>query len=116
MKVVKLSLIALAVAAGSQFAVAGDQQESKGFIEDSTLKLINRNLYMQRNFVNSQRNTREEWAHGMHLNYASGFTQGTVGHAGDHDGGFDDQGLLGKASSQDGLRLAVLTVGVDGKT
>ena len=79
MKVVKLSLIALAVAAGSQFAVAGDQQESKGFIEDSTLKLINRNLYMQRNFVNSQRNTREEWAHGIHLNYASGFTQGTVG-------------------------------------
>lgn len=79
MKVAKLSLIALAVAAGSSFAQAGDQQESKGFIEDGTLKLINRNLYMQRNFVNSRRNTREEWAHGMQLNYASGFTQGSVG-------------------------------------
>ncbi len=79
MKVVQLSLIALAVAAGAQFAVAGEQQDSKGFIEDSSLKLLNRNLYMQRNFVNSQRNTREEWAHGMQLHYASGFTQGTVG-------------------------------------
>ena len=94
MKVVKLSLIALAVAAGSQFAVAGDQQESKGFIEDSTLKLLNRNLYfnndMRNGGVNSsgingskprseRKGYREEWAHGLMAEYASGFTQGTVG-------------------------------------
>ena len=79
MQVVKLSLIALAVAAGSQFAVAGEQQESKGFIADSSLDLLNRNLYMNRNFINKDRNTREEWAHGIHANFASGFTQGTVG-------------------------------------
>ncbi|MES2821346.1 MAG: OprD family porin [Pseudomonadota bacterium] len=83
MKVVKLSLIALAVAAASPFAVAGQQQDAKGFIEDSSLELLNRNLYMQRNYLNSQRNTREEWAQGLQTQFASGFTQGTVGFGAD---------------------------------
>ena len=66
MNVVKLSLIALAVAAASsQLAVAGEQQESKGFIADSTLNLLNRNFWMQRDYRNSTRNTRDEWAHGI---------------------------------------------------
>lgn len=80
MNVVKLSLIALAVAAASsQLAVAGEQQESKGFIADSTLNLLNRNFWMQRDYRNSTRNTRDEWAHGIQAHYVSGFTQGTVG-------------------------------------
>jgi imipenem/basic amino acid-specific outer membrane pore len=74
--------------------MAGQQQEANGFIEDSSLNLLNRNFYMNRDFrhggsnsqgINgakpaSERNGyREEWAHGAMLNFASGFTQGTVG-------------------------------------
>src|SRR3989338_5748589 len=80
MNVVKLSLIALAVAAASsQLAVAGEQQESKGFIADSTLNLLNRNFWMHRDYRNSTSNIRDEWAHGIQAHYVSGFTQGTVG-------------------------------------
>ena len=40
MRVMKWSVIALAVAAGtSQMAVASEQSESKGFVEDSTCLL-----------------------------------------------------------------------------
>lgn len=53
MKVMKWSAIALAVSAGStQFAVAdafvSDQAEAKGFIEDSSLDLLLRNYYFNR--------------------------------------------------------------------
>lgn len=53
MKVMKWSAIALAVSAGStQFAVAdafvSDQAEAKGFIEDSSLNLLLRNYYFNR--------------------------------------------------------------------
>lgn len=98
MNVVKPSFLALAVAAASQLAVAGQQQQANGFIEDSSLKLLNRNFYMNRDFhdggsngegINgskpaSERNGyREEWAHGAMLNFVSGFTQGTVGFGAD---------------------------------
>ena len=43
MRVMKWSMIALAVAAGtSQLAVASSQEESKGFVEDSTLNVKTR--------------------------------------------------------------------------
>src|SRR5690606_3132803 len=46
MQVMKWSVIALAVAAGStQMAVASSQSESKGFIEDSSFNIFNRALY-----------------------------------------------------------------------
>lgn len=56
MKVMKWSAIALAVSAGStQFAVAdafvSDQAEAKGFIEDSSLNLLLRNYYFNRDGV-----------------------------------------------------------------
>lgn len=67
---------------------------SEGFIEDSHLELVNRNYYFNRDLRNGASNTqgvnpalpaserngyREEWAHGLMLRYASGFTPGTLG-------------------------------------
>ncbi|BAN49560.1 OprD family porin [Metapseudomonas resinovorans] len=52
-----------------------------GFLEDSQLVLNQRNFYFHRNYLNNPggQNYREEWAHGMSLDYVSGYTQGTVG-------------------------------------
>ena len=90
MQVMKWSVIALAVAAGtSQMAVASSQSESNGFIEDSSFNIFNRVLYMNRDFKNGAANGasdsanpagyREETGLGIRLLYESGFTQGTVG-------------------------------------
>ncbi|RYJ61839.1 OprD family porin [Pseudomonas songnenensis] len=92
MKVMKWSVIALAVAAGtSQMALASSQSESEGFVEGSKLNLLNRNFYMNRDFRNGDpdKSYGEEWAHGFIGTFESGFTQGTVGV------GFDAIGLLG---------------------
>lgn len=89
MQVMKWSVIALAVAAGtSQMAVASSQSESNGFIEDSSFNIFNRVLYMNRDFKNGGANFnsvtgakngyREETGLGIRLLYESGFTQGTV--------------------------------------
>ena len=84
MQMIKLSVIALAVAAAStQMAVASQQSESNGFIEDSTLNAHARTLYFNRDFRNdtgSARNSyNEETGLGLKAIYESGFTQGTVG-------------------------------------
>lgn len=89
MQVMKWSVIALAVAAGtSQMAVASSQSESNGFIEDSSFNIFNRVLYMNRDFRNGPNSAstsanpagyREETGLGIRLLYESGFTQGTVG-------------------------------------
>ncbi|MFZ3206956.1 MAG: OprD family porin, partial [Pseudomonas sp.] len=90
MQVMKWSVIALAVAAGStQMAVASSQSESKGFLEDSTFNIFNRILYHNRDFRNGGTNTnavtgkthgyREETGLGIRLLGESGFTQGVVG-------------------------------------
>lgn len=90
MQVMKWSVIALAVAAGStQMAVASSQSESKGFLEDSTFNIFNRILYHNRDFRNGGTNTnsvtgkthgyREETGLGIRLLAESGFTQGIVG-------------------------------------
>ncbi len=91
MQMIKLSVIALAVAAAStQMAVASQQSESNGFIEDSSLNAHARALYFNRDFRNdSARNQkaangknqsyREESGLGLKAIYESGFTQGTVG-------------------------------------
>jgi imipenem/basic amino acid-specific outer membrane pore len=85
MQVMKWSVIALAVAAGSsQMAMASSQSESKGFLEDSTLNLFNRVLYMNRDFrtggpQRSAQSYREETGLGIRVLAESGFTQGTVG-------------------------------------
>jgi imipenem/basic amino acid-specific outer membrane pore len=97
MRVMKWSIIALAVAAGtSQLAMASSQDESKGFVEDSALNVKLRNLYFSRDFRNDERDKdgerqsrREEWGQGFIGTFESGFTQGTVGF------GVDAIGLLG---------------------
>ncbi len=68
MKVMKWSAIALAVSAGStQFAVAdafvSDQAEAKGFIEDSSLDLLLRNYYFNRD-GKSGSGDRVDWTTG----------------------------------------------------
>jgi len=97
MNALKPSCLALAITAVSQLAVAG-QQDANGFIEDSSLTLLNRNFYMNRDFrhggsnsqginrskpVSERNGYREEWAHGAMLNFTSGFTQGIVGFGAD---------------------------------
>ena len=91
MQVMKWSVIALAVAAGtSQMAVASSQSESNGFIEDSSFNIFNRMLYLNRDFKNGADSSTddynakengyiEETGLGIRLMYESGFTQGTVG-------------------------------------
>lgn len=96
MRVMKWSIIALAVAAGtSQLAMASSQDESKGFVEDSSLNVKLRNLYFSRDYRNNDhskpgtRSYSREWGQGFIGTYESGFTQGTVGV------GVDAIGLLG---------------------
>jgi imipenem/basic amino acid-specific outer membrane pore len=91
MQVMKWSVIAMAVAAGtSQMAFASSQSESEGFVEGSSLTILNRNLYMNRDFRDdATQSYREEWGHGFIGTFESGFTQGTVGV------GVDAIGLLG---------------------
>lgn len=78
----KLSLIALGVSAG-QAAIA-DEPKPEGFIEGSSLTVLNRNYYFNRDFRLGQSSKTgngysEEWAHGIIGQFESGFTQGTVG-------------------------------------
>lgn len=93
MRVMKWSMIALAVAAAtSQLALASSQDESKGFIEDSKLNVKTRMLYFSRDFRNNPAGTqsrREETGLGFLGTFESGFTQGTVGV------GVDAIGMLG---------------------
>ncbi|HDS1736638.1 MULTISPECIES: OprD family porin [Pseudomonas] len=92
MRVMKWSMIALAVAAGtSQLAIASSQDESKGFVEDSQLGVKLRNLYFSRDFRNNDdgQSRAAEWGQGFIGTFESGFTQGTVGV------GVDAIGLLG---------------------
>ena len=93
MRVMKWSMIALAVAAGtSQLAMASAQDESKGFIEDSKLNVKTRMLYSSRDFRNNAPGTQsrvEETGLGFLGTFESGFTQGTVGF------GVDAIGMLG---------------------
>jgi|GEM_PF-3091531 hypothetical protein len=90
MKVMKWSVMALAVAAGtSQMAVASQQSESKGFVEDASLDLLLRNTYWNRDYRHNVEYDRKTWAQGFIATFESGFTQGTIGV------GVDAYGLLG---------------------
>ncbi len=77
--------VALAAAGLAQTALAD------GFIEDSKASLGLRNFYINNDNRNGSAapSKQEEWGQGFMLNYASGFTQGTVGF------GVDALGLLG---------------------
>ena len=91
MRVMKWSMIALAVSAStSQFAMASSQEESKGFFEDQSLTAKTRIEYMNRDQRNGGGNIalpgggfkngyREDTGISELVIYESGFTQGTVG-------------------------------------
>ena len=74
----KRSLIALAVAGSVSPAIASQQSESAGFVEDSHLTLTNRNYYLNHDFKAGARDGRD-WSHALLGNFESGFTQGAVG-------------------------------------
>ncbi|UVE16602.1 OprD family porin [Pseudomonas sp. LS44] len=89
MQVMKWSLIALAVSAGStQLANASAQSDSKGFVDDASATLLLRNTYWNRDW-NHGRDDVKTWGQGFIGTFESGFTQGTVGF------GVDTFGLLG---------------------
>ncbi|MGH8435510.1 MAG: OprD family porin [Pseudomonas sp.] len=94
MQIKTCSALTLAIAATTlQMANAADssQSQSNGFIDDSSLSLLNRNVAINRNFknnnnaadsvdgVNSNQNLINEWGQAAMLTFTSGFTQGTVG-------------------------------------
>jgi imipenem/basic amino acid-specific outer membrane pore len=89
MRVMKWSAIALAVTAGTtQLATAAafvtDQADSKGFVQDTTLNLLLRNYYFNRDNKGhdadgTPHNDSVDWTQGFRANLSSGFTQGTVG-------------------------------------
>lgn len=84
MRVMKWSMIALAVAAAAstQMATAApfvsDQAEAKGFVEDASAKLLLRNYYFNRDRKDGATD-QKDWTQGIWGNFNSGFTQGTVG-------------------------------------
>ncbi|WP_071871705.1 OprD family porin [Atopomonas hussainii] len=92
MQMIKWSAIAVAVAAATSSVAMANQADSKGFVEDSSLNLFTRALYMNRDFRNGDGNIkdsskasgyksgyREETGLGVRVLFESGFTQGTVG-------------------------------------
>lgn len=92
-------LLAVAVAlAATGPTLAADQPS--GFVEGSSLDILNRNQYVHYNLRNNHdettddgttdaQNYQEEWGHGVWVEYESGFTEGPVGF------GVDAQAYLG---------------------
>ena len=72
---------ALSLAIGSCLGQMAYAAADNGFVEGSSLTLTNRNFFFYRNNLNTPggQNYRDEWAHGIMLDYRSGYTQGTVG-------------------------------------
>lgn len=92
MHAASVGLTALALSLSSGLAQASEQAEAKGFIEGSSLRLLTRNFYFNRDFRDAaagDQSYREEWAQGVMAFYQSGFTQGALGL------GVDAHGLLG---------------------
>lgn len=98
-----LSLIALCIAASAP-TFANEQAQSKGFVEDSSLNVLLRNAYMNRDYKHTK-SDRMEWGQGFIGNFSSGFTQGTVGF------GVDAFGLY--ALRLDGGKGRVGAAGID---
>ncbi|EQM72045.1 OprD family porin [Pseudomonas tohonis] len=79
----KLSLAVFAALA-SISPLASAEEPSEGFIEGSSLTILNRNFYFNRDNRNGENGAggagySEAWAHGVIGKFESGFTQGTVG-------------------------------------
>lgn len=73
----ELSLIALSLFSAIP-AVASQQSESKGIIDDSHLNLFFRNAYISRDYHNGMQD-KAEWGQGVVATFQSGYTEGLVG-------------------------------------
>ncbi|CAM5303559.1 OprD family porin [Thauera mechernichensis] len=71
------AFIALGLASATPAFAAG-QADAKGFVEDSTLNVLLRNAFINRDYRDGNQDKRE-WGQGIVANFESGFTQGTVG-------------------------------------
>ena len=75
----RIGLIALGIlSATATQAMANEQAQAKGFVEDSSLNVLLRNAYINRDKKDGNRDQRE-WGQGFIGTFKSGFTQGTVG-------------------------------------
>ncbi|MWL74696.1 outer membrane porin, OprD family, partial [Escherichia coli] len=68
----ELSLIALGLFSALP-AVASQQSDSQGFIDDSHLDLFFRNAYISRDYHQSQKD-KAEWGQGIVATFESGYT------------------------------------------
>jgi hypothetical protein len=73
----RFTLIALGILSTTN-AMASDQSESKGFVEDSSLKVLLRNAYINRDYKDGNKD-KAEWGQAAIGTFSSGFTQGSVG-------------------------------------
>ncbi|NTZ73646.1 OprD family porin [Pseudomonas protegens] len=73
----RICLIALGILSTTQ-AMADGQADAKGFVEDSSLKVLLRNAYINRDYKDGNPD-KAEWGQGFIGTFSSGFTQGTVG-------------------------------------
>ncbi|CDF81617.1 Porin D [Pseudomonas knackmussii B13] len=72
------------LAAGLTSPLAGAEEKPEGFLEGSSLEILNRNFYFNRDDRKGQSSPKgngysEAWAQGLIGRFQSGFTQGTVG-------------------------------------
>ncbi|MEN5092356.1 OprD family porin [Pseudomonas protegens] len=73
----RICLIALGILSATQ-AMADGQADAKGFVEDSSLKVLLRNAYINRDYKDGNKD-KAEWGQAAIGTFSSGFTQGTVG-------------------------------------
>lgn len=73
----RISLVALGLMAATQ-AMANDQAEAKGFVEDSKASVLLRNAFINRDKKHGT-NDQSEWGQAFIGKFSSGYTQGTVG-------------------------------------
>src|SRR3546814_18339107 len=77
-------MAALAIVVSSGPSTVFAEEKAEGFVEGSSLTVLNRNYYFNRDHRNGQSSATgngysEAWAHAIISKFESGFTQGTVG-------------------------------------
>ncbi|NWA01855.1 OprD family porin [Pseudomonas gingeri] len=73
----RIGLLALGILSATQ-AMASEQSDAKGFVEDSHLNILLRNAYINRDYKDGNKD-KIEWGQAAIGTFKSGFTQGTVG-------------------------------------
>ena len=80
----KFSIAAMAMVVSSVPSMVIAEEKNGGFIEDSSLTVLNRNYYFNREHRNGESSPTgngysEAWANAIIAKFESGFTQGTIG-------------------------------------